>query len=251
MRERNTENVVKLLRPALKSLHVQCLEFEPMSVRLSKYRNLREAGMGRCIVVARKTSFSDNTTGCLSYSYDRNRKIFIFIINVNENLCTDDSHGQKVKRKVVAVHEFVHSASALLLLSCLSTDVFIKKTAVIISAKVKLTTSDKFNSLLETLRELGKNGNITQSELLMDEHFRIDHADKFSGNYGDLYLNFLLSYQLLRETMAAIKRDKPGISFTELLRDTHKELVETKALQRDFVLGRIKTFLPRIFSDFA
>jgi hypothetical protein len=36
-----------------------------------------------------------------------------------------------------------------------------------------------------------------------------------------------------------------------LLPAAHKELVEKKALQRDFVLGRIKTFLPKIFADFA
>jgi hypothetical protein len=105
--------------------------------------------------------------------------------------------------------------------------------------------------LLLALRELGKNGKTVQPELLTDGHFRIANEDGFCGNYGDLYLNFLLSYQLLRETIEAIKYGNPGISFTKLLLAVHGELVEQKALQRDFVLGRIKTFLPNIFADFT
>jgi hypothetical protein len=66
MRERNTENVVNLLRPLLQALHVQRLESEPVVVKLSEHRELIVAGMGRCVIVARKASFSDDTKGCLS-----------------------------------------------------------------------------------------------------------------------------------------------------------------------------------------
>jgi hypothetical protein len=133
----------------------------------------------------------------------------------------------------------------------LGSDAFIERTAAIISKKVSRTTSDEFYSLLAALRELGKNDGTASSELLTDEHFRIDNRDGFTGSYGELHLNFLLSYQLLHETIENIRRDDPGISFINLLIAAHKELVETKALQRDFVLGRIKIFLPNIFSDFA
>jgi hypothetical protein len=154
-RERNSEIVVELLRPLLMDLHVQRLDFDPVVVRLSNHRKLIVAGMGRCIVVARKTSFLDDTKGCLSFSYDKTRGIFLFIINVNAKLFANDLHDSKVERKAVAIHEFVHCASALLLLSSLGVEAFIRRTASIISNKVKLTTSDSFNSLLAALRELG------------------------------------------------------------------------------------------------
>jgi hypothetical protein len=245
----DTENVVSLLRPVLKDLHVQCLKFEPELVQLSNYRELIMAGMGRCVIVARRASFSDDTKGCLSFSYDKKLRIFLFIINVNENLFLDNSHEKRVERKAVAIHEFVHCASALLL-SRLKTNVFIKRIVDIISKKINLTKSDEFNSLLAALKKLGKSSKITPSELLVDGHFRIDGADGFVGNYGDLYLNFLLSYRLLSETIMNIMNDNHDISLTDLLLAVHKDLVETKALQRDFVLGRIKTFLPNIVSDF-
>jgi hypothetical protein len=251
MPDRNTESVVSLLRPLLKDLHVQNLCHEPVVVKASKYRDLIVAGMSRCIIVARKTDFSDDTRGCVSFSYSKKSNIFLFVINVNKNLFLDSSQDSKVARKAVAVHEFVHCVSALLLLSCLRQEAFIERMAAIISQKVILTTSSEFNILLTALRELGKNGKIVQPELLTDGHFRIANEDGFSGNYGDLYINFLLSYQLLRETIEAIKYGNSTTSFMGLLPTVHKELVEKKALDRDFVLGRIKTFLPNIFDDFA
>jgi hypothetical protein len=100
----------------LQALHVQRLEFDPTVVKLSKCRELIKAGMGRCVVIALKASFSDNTKGRLSFSHSKEYDIFLFVINVNENLFTNDSQTSKVERKTVGVHEFVHCASALLLL---------------------------------------------------------------------------------------------------------------------------------------
>jgi hypothetical protein len=252
MSERDTENVVELLRPLLKDLHVQDLRHEPITARASKYRNLVVAGMRRCIIAARKAEITDDTRGFLTFSYNKEKNVFLFIINVNKNLFEKNDHESKVRRKAVAVHEFTHCAAFLLLLSCLRPEVFIEKTRGIINQKVKLTTSSEFNSLLSSLRKLGKNGVSTQqTELLTDWHFRIAVDDGFRGNYGDLYLNFLLSYQLLKETIEAIKYKNPNIEFEELLPAVHKELVEKKALQRDFVFGRIRTFIPNIFLDFA
>jgi hypothetical protein len=138
MSERDTENVVNLLRPLLKDLHVQALDDEPIIVKASKYRELIVAGMNRCIIVARKTTFSDDTKGCLSFSYDKRNNIFLFVINVNKDLFLDDSPDSRVARKAVAVHEFIHCASALLLLLCLRPEVFIERTKAIIFQKVKL-----------------------------------------------------------------------------------------------------------------
>jgi hypothetical protein len=207
--------------------------------------------MSRCVIAARQTTFLDDTKGCLSFSYNKAHDVFLFVINVNNKLFQKDSHDVKVTRKAVAVHEFVHCVSALLLLSCLRPQAFIERAKAIIIKKVQLTTSREFNALLLALRALGKNGINQQPELLTDEHFRIAKEDDFIGNYGDLYINFLLSYRLLRETIEAVKYSNPGILFTELLPAVHRELVEKKALQRDFVLGRIKTFVPKIFADFA
>jgi hypothetical protein len=251
MAERNTDSVVTLLRPLLKDLHVQCLTIEPRIVATSDYRELIMAGIGRCIICARQTAFKDDTRGCFVVSYNKDHKVFLFVINVNRNLFQNNSSKSKTERKAVAVHEFVHCTSALLLLSCLQSEGFIECMRSIIVNKVTITTSSEFNSLLSALKNLDK-GKINPPELLTDEHFRIDYKDKFIGDYGDLYLNFLLSYQLLRETMMEIKKQhgNSGISLKDLLPEVHKELVEEKALERNFVLGRIRTFLPNIVTDY-
>jgi hypothetical protein len=250
MSDRDTNNVVDLLRPILRDLHVQSLTPDPVVVKASKYRRLIVAHLDRCIIVARQTNFSDDTKGCLSFSYETKRNLFLFVINVDARLFQDDDLESKVARKAVAIHEFVHCASALLLLSCLRPENFIERTKTIIARKVKLTTSDQFDALLAALKQIDTNNTVLASELLTDEHFRIGNDDEFIGNYGDLYLNFLLSYQLLKETMFALKINTPDIAFIDLLLNVHKELVEKKALQRNFVLGRIKLFLPNIFADF-
>jgi hypothetical protein len=148
MPERDVESVVNLLRPLLRDLHVQKLECEPVVIKASSYRELIAAGMRQCIIVARQTTFSDDTKGVLSFSYDKARNIFLFIINVNKNLFLGNSHDSRVTRKAVAVHEFVHCVSALLLLSCLRQEAFIERAKTIIFKKVQLTASREFNALL-------------------------------------------------------------------------------------------------------
>jgi hypothetical protein len=71
MSEWNTENVVSLLRPILKKLNVQNIGEEFVAVKASECRELIVAGMERCIIVARRMGFSDDTKGCLSFSYDK------------------------------------------------------------------------------------------------------------------------------------------------------------------------------------
>jgi hypothetical protein len=249
MSERDTDYVVTLLRPILKDLHVQHLTSNPIVIKASDYRSLIIAGMSRCLIVARQTVFSEDTKGCLSFSFDRDHNIFLFIINVGNHLFVDDSSPLRILRKAIAIHEFVHCTSAMLLLSRLRTEPFIQRTERSMSKKVILTTSSEFNALLIALMKIGNN---PKTELLTDEHFRIGIEDDFTGHYGDLYINFLLSYQLLYETIAAaqINNSAKANSFYDIIRIIHNDLVEKKALERDFVLGRIKTFLPRIFTDF-
>jgi hypothetical protein len=172
---------------------------------------------------------------------------------VDRRLFADDSELPRIARKAVAVHEFVHCVSAMLLLARLRSDIFIQRMQLRISKKVKLTNSAEFNALLAALREIGTGGNGSKPELLADEHFRLGNEDEFSGHYGDLYLNFLLSYQLLYETTIAakIQHGDTNISFLRLLPIVHRELVERKALEREFVLGRMRTFLPQLFAEFA
>jgi hypothetical protein len=247
------ENVISLFRPILKDLKVQYISGNPTVVKASDYRDLIVAGMSRCIIVARQTTFTDDTKGCLSFSYDKDHNIFLFVINVDHNFFDNDSEALRILRKTVAVHEFVHCTAAMLLLSRSRPDVFIQRTQRTISEKVTLTTSMGFTSLLEALGMVGSNSNIPKPELLTDEHFRISNEDEFIGHYGDLYINFLLSYQLLHETIMAakIQHSNQNMQFVDLILIVHRELAEKKALDRNFVLGRIRTFLPNIVAEFT
>ena len=254
MFERTAEGAFALLRPVLQELKVQHLKIEPVIVKASSYKELIIAGMEKWIIVARHFPFNNNSRGLAKVIFDKTHNLFILFICIDRNLFINDGQYLRKQRKMVAIHEFVHGSAHMFLESYHRSERYIEFMEKSIIEKVKMTYSNEFIEMLAAIGKLGsKDG--TEHDVFTDGHFRLLkglYDDGFDGNFVELYIYFLLSYQLIFETMTAIKiqHEATGISMTELLVLTFNELVENKALDNEFVIKRMGHFLPKIYADF-
>ena len=254
MAEQTTEGAFTLLRPILQSLKVQELTATPTIYRASASLRLKAIGLGRWVIIARQTSSPDGVKGRAAIAYDKVNNLFLLSIFVDESLFIDDDVHRRTQRKMVAVHEFVHGTSHIFLMNFYGAAKYVELMERSIIKKVAMTTSDEFAEMISAIGKLGTTG-LSGSEMFSDEHFRLlpeNMRDGFLGNFAELYTNLLLSYQLISETMTFFKKQKKAkIHISNLLTSTFEELVNKKALDRAFVLGRMKLFLPLLYSEFA
>jgi len=239
----------------LKQLKVQKLKREPCIVRASEYKKLIIAGMSKWVIIARRSSFQDGTKGFAEIVFSKRHNLFLLMIFIDESLFVDENNcNLRTQRKMVAVHEFVHGAVHMCLESFLKSERYIELMDKSMVAKMNMTTSNEFNEMLSAIGKLGTKGG-SKHEVFTDDHFRLlgkGLMDGFSGNYAELYADLLLSYQLMSETMAALKiqQNATRIDISRLLTLTFNELVNKKALDKEFVLGRMKLFLPMLYAEF-
>jgi len=252
--EHTTEGAFTLLRPVLQNLKVQELGESPRVYKTSSSIHLKAAGLGRWVIIARQTAYSDGLRGRTAIALDKTHNLFLLFIFVDKNLFKNNRLEHRIQRKMVAVHEFVHCAAHMFLMNFYGDKKYIDLMENSIINKVAMTTSEQFNEMLSAIGKLGTKDE-AKHEIFTDGHFRLlekNLKDGFLGNYAELYTNLLLSYQLISETMTEIKRQHGNkIDISNLLTLTFNDLVEKKALDKEFVLGRIKMFLPMLFSDFA
>jgi len=252
--EHTTEGAFALLRPILQNLKVQELEGIPRLYRTSSSIHLKAAGFGKWVIIAKQTAYSNGLRGHTDIIFDKTHNLFLLFIFVDKNLFKNNRLELRIQRKMVAVHEFVHCAAHMLLMNFYGEKKYIELMENSIINKVAMTTSEQFIEMLSAIGKLGtKDGD--RHEIFTDGHFRLlekNMRDGFLGNFAELYTNLLLSYQLISETMTDIKQQNGNkIDISNLLTLTFNDLVEKKALDKEFVLGRIKMFLPVLFSDFA
>ena len=254
MYEQTTEGAFSLLRPVIQNLKFQELEVNPRVYRMSSSVHLKASGFGKWVVIAKQNSSSNGVTGRTAIALDKTHNLFLLFIFVDKNLFVDDKIEHRTQRKMVAIHEFVHGAAHMFLMRFYGEIKYIELMEKNIIQKVALTTSDQFNEMLSAIGKLGTKGGDSH-EIFTDGHFRLlekNLKDGFLGNFTELYTNLLLSYQLILETMKKIKEHQGSkIDISKLLTLTFNELVNIKALDDEFVLGRIKLFLPMLFSEFV
>jgi len=255
MSERTTDWAFGLLRPILQELKVQELKKTPTVVRASAYNDLITGGMGKWVIIARHSSMNDEIRGIAEIILDKTNNLFYVLIFIDEKLFADNSRKLRTQRKMVAIHEFVHGSAHIFLSLFLNSDRYIEYMDKSIIAKMKMTSSSEFNEMLSAIGKLGTKGG-AKHEVFTDGHFRLleeGYKDGFDGNFAELYTYLMLSYQLIIETMTAIKiqHKATGIGISELLTHTFNELVNKKALDEVFVLGRMKLFLPMLYEQFA
>jgi hypothetical protein len=229
---------------------VQELSVRPNVVRASQFPDLVTAGMERWIIIACQTSLKGGIHGLTEIVLDQKHNLYLLMVFVNKNLFTDDSHNLRKQRKMIAVHEFVHGSAYMIMSSTLRPERFVDIMNQSINSKMKMTTSDEFNAMLLAIGKLGSKIE-PEHGLFSDGHFRLV-GDGFMGNYTELYINLLLSYQLILETMTSITlQHSKEKDISTLLTLTFNELVDKKALDEIFVLGRMKLFLPVLYDKFA
>ena len=256
--ERSTEWAFSLFRPILKKLKVQKLKTVSHRVKITEDKKLIIAGIGKWVINVRRYPFPDGIKGLAEVIYYKPRKLFIFMLFVDESLYIDENdHELRVQRKMVAIHELVHGIAHMCLESFLKSDQYIMLMDKSIIAKVVRTSSDEFNQMISAIKEFGiKNG--AKPEMFTDEHYRLfrrgyaQYADGFEGNYAELFTELMLSYQLIAETMTAFKYHyaETGTNISNILTLTANELIQKKALDKDFVIGRMRLFLPRLFDEY-
>jgi len=253
--ERSTDWAFGLLRPILQKLKVQELKKSPTVVRASSYTDLVVSKMWKWVIIARQSPMNDDTRGFAEIILDKTNNLFYVLIFIDEKLFTDNTRKLRTQRKMVAIHEFVHGSAHMFLSLYLNSDRYIEYMDRSIIAKMKMTTSNDFIEMLSAIGKLGTKGG-SEHEVFTDGHYRLleeGYRDGFDGNFAELYTYLMLSYQLITETMTAIKiqHGATGIGISELVTHTFNELVEKKALDEVFVLGRIKLFLPMLYEKFA
>ena len=92
--------------------------------------------------------------------------------------------------------------------------------------------------------------------MFTDNHFRTNFED-FPDDYADLYLNFLFSYKVLREVIDTQRLEtfknliisKESEQLAKFLNQILEEIIETKALEKEFVFQRFLILLPRLAQD--
>lgn len=254
MSDRSTVWAFSLFRPILQQLKVQDLKENPVVFKASEHRELIVAGMRRWVIVARQFSFRDQSKGFAKVIYSKTHNLFLLMVCIDKDLYRNDELELRKQRKLVAVHEFVHGTAHMCLESLLKSEKYIECMKESIKAKMERTSSDEFNEMVLAIGKLGtKDG--TKYETFTDDHFRLlwdNSMDGFDGNFAELYTELMLSYQLVSETMTALRIQRgPGANILELLTLAINELIQTKALDKEFVVGRIKLFLARLYADFS
>lgn len=245
-----TEGAFDLLRPVLKQLRVQDLTETPAIVRASEHPDLIAVGMGRWVIIACQSSCQGGAKGFVEIVWDQEHDLFLLMIYIDKGLFANKGQVLRSQRKMIAIHEFTHGFAYMFMSVFLTPPIFIQIMDQYIFTKVKMTTSDQFDSMLSAIGKLGSQTH----HLFSDGHFRL-FGDGFTGNYSELYINLLLSYQLIVETMTVIKREREKngespLAIPEHLSLTINELIEKKALDKDFVRGRMTQFLPLLYAKF-
>lgn len=255
---RNVEWAVETFRPLLKALKLQYIGTKPTYVKAADFRNLIVKGMGRCIIAVQRQKIADGQKGYCVFIHNKELDLYILSIVIDESLFSDDSHDNRVQRKALGIHEFVHCVAIMMSVSLLGTgpNPLIERLKQILSEKLTVTTSEDFTALLQALGSIATDSEPPKISMFNDKHFRTTFED-FPDDYADLYLNFLFSYKLLREIIDDEKIEtfkqliiaKESVRLAQFLNDILTELIEVKALEKEFVRQRFSYFLPRLSMD--
>lgn len=252
---RNVEWAVETFRPLLQALKFQYVGTKPTVVKTSDFRNLIVKGMGRCLIAVQRQKISDGQKGYCVFIHNEEEDIYILSIVVDDKFFSDDSHENRVQRKALGIHEFVHCVAIMMSVSLLGTgpNPLIDRLKQILSEKLSVTTSEDFTALLQALGAISSDAEPPKISMFNDKHFRTTFED-FPDDYADLYLNFLFSYKLLREiideerleTFKQLIIAKDSERLAHFFNDIISEIVDVKALEREFVFQRLLSFLPRL-----
>lgn len=105
------DSVVNKYRPLLQTLDLQHLSEDLNCITLQKFRTLF---LPRCLIVTQRQNISGDCDGYFTFINDKKHDLFILSIVINDKLFLDDSLENRIKRKTVGVHEFVHCVAVMI-----------------------------------------------------------------------------------------------------------------------------------------
>ncbi len=188
---------ISLFRPVLQGLGIRTLQSEKQLL-LSQFRELHRYSMERCVVIVKRFKFNKPSyNGLFIWRYDEEHNFYALYILLNDNMYSDEEHTSCVKRKLVAVHEFIHCIASLLTFSRIKTKLLINSRKEKMLKTVHAIESADIDNLLKELRLDLKDKKDTL-EIFPDNHFRTYDED-FLPSYSDLYQQMLMSDALIKE----------------------------------------------------
>lgn len=189
------------------------------------------------------------------FLYIKKSNLFILSIVLDENLFVSYFLALRTERKALGIHEFVHCVATMMSLARLgdASNLLLDKLQILLQKKVTVTTSEDFKKLYNALGSLSKTEKECTDLVFNDSHFRIGFED-FQGDYEDLYLDFLFSFNRLLEFLTDSKyeqfknlletNDSNNNSLINFLDSLFKEIENQKALKHQLVVQRFIMLLP-------
>ena len=254
---RDEEWAVDLFRPLLRELKLQESSKSYVLVKVSDYRHLVIKGMGRCLIVLKRRPLSKQNLpnrGYFVFIHREKENLYILYIVIDSDLYQDDSLDLRIARKAVGIHEFCHCVATMLSLAevACGSPIF-EKLRKRLCEKLHKTSLNDLTTLMTAFNSLETSSDDSLRPF-PDSHFRLGFED-FPGDYAELYINFLLSYSLIKEMMSEEKLKALRMSLDnqeELLKfliSFIEDVSEKKAINKIFVIRRLKTLLPRLLQE--
>jgi hypothetical protein len=215
---KNVDTAVDCLRPVLKGLDIRkAFDFEK-TIRLIGIPELDFLNLENWTLAVIREKSPDKQCGRLVTRYRKQQDLFQCIIYLDDTLFLE-TEPSRMKRKIVAVHEFTHFAACIYAYSR-------DKSQFITTLEQRLDSAidEIFNPEVTVLYHLLKDKKPQESETL-DTFKHIQHAhfqlglEKIELSYTDLYLNLLFSRGAFEEFFELDKQKQ----FYHLWRDNERQ----------------------------
>jgi hypothetical protein len=180
--------------------------------------------------------------------YDSRRNKLYLTINIREDLFVSNLLEERTERKTLSVHEFVHCLAAIIPLFKISMSQLVERLGCSAHEIVFATTASDFKDFRVALEGIGEASTPHFSDMLTDAHYRkvAEEEDAFHGHYGELCHEFLLSYELFKETFYKCRKDYPALDGRELLLKASEYLLTEKAVEKGLFWSKIEGYKAKL-----
>lgn len=196
---RDTKWAIDFFQPLQKELDLHNISRKATIVKTSTFRQMHFKRMLRCHISVSHKRMEDDAHGFFVFAYEPTSEVFFLAIVLNSKLFKNKTYELKVQRNATAIHEFIHCLAALMSVPKICNNKqWIHDMQAVMMDKLKSKTTPKdilavINVLKSEIKDWKK-----IPDILTHDHFKTGYED-FEGNYEDLYIEALLSYNLFIE----------------------------------------------------
>jgi len=251
MEIRNEQWAIDQFRPLLDAIDLSAIPKPPnqLQIPLINFDNLKNMGLGDCVLIVRRRKFESTLNGYYTFSYIMadDKPIYFLSIFLNEMLFTSGTPTQKIKRRQTLIHEFTHCIAALLLMEkSMRTKGLIDRLTNDIVSYTDMNIRNHYQSLMVQFGN-GSMPLVNVLGLYPDEHFRLDPVN-FQGSFASLYKYLILDFSIFEKYFTQeyreqfkehIKNGNVADALT-ILNLVSSALVASESISADFVIMRIR-----------